>query len=180
MNYDFMYNIRYEFSVNPDLFAVYNGMFEEENKQNIKDFIILVCRRVQRQFQSQKMPFFIFLKADTVGSYYSPLSDIFNEARSNYNFAHSMNMYVRGPNNFNLLIAANRSRRHEFGEGTILYTYSVRDFPLGTDQVFKYFSLAVEFILSLKLTTIPIMKSLTEIASFRGLPPSPDFDFNKK
>ena len=163
--------------VNEPFFNLYVSF----NNKTLFTFFLLICRRVQRQFQSQNMPYFIHMQGDTLGSsFYSPLSPIFDSPLPNYNFAQHMDMYVRGPNNFDLRITVNRARQIEYGAGTILFMYAFHEFPVGTDQVFRFFSEAVDFILSLKLTTIPILKSLTEVASFRGLPPSPEYDFNKK
>ena len=163
--------------VNESLFNLYISF----NNETLFKFFLLVCRRVQRRFQSQTMPYFIHIQGDTLGSqFYSPLSPIFDSALSNYNFAPHMDMYVRGPNYFDLRITVNRARQNEYGTGTILFMYAFREFPIGTDQVFRFFSEAVEFILALKANTIPIMKTISELATFRGLPPNPDFDFNKK
>lgn len=164
--------------VNESLFNLYISF----NNEQLFKFFLLVCRRVQRRFQSQTMPYFIHMPVDTLGQFYSPLSPIFDSALRNYNFdfAPHMDMYVYGPNYFDLRITVNRARQNKYGTGTILFMYAFREFPIGTDQVFQFFSEAVEFILALKANTIPIMKTISELATFRGLPPNPDFDFNKK
>lgn len=160
------YRITSKIFVNDSLFSFYQT-FNSDAKQLYK-FQLLVSRRVQRYLISIQSNIIIQMRYDIgLVPVLSPMYDIEQSLYTYYPVVYRENERIHFLE-FNF--------RNDMPKNIIAMELQTR----ANEIVIKAFNDAIEFILSLKANTIPVMRTISELATFRGLPPNPEAEESNK
>ena len=170
-----------EIFVNDSLFSFYETF--RSNQRLIFRFKLLVSRRVQRYLNSINSDITIRIPVGSTNSL--PVSVLLNNTYptltgDRYDQQRPITYVVpsdeRNAQHFlNFIFSGNMHKNTILMEGGIGAPGTQ---VLANEVVIKAFNEAIEFILALKANTIPIMRTISELATFRGLPPNPETETN--
>lgn len=165
-----------EIFVNDSLFSTYETI--RSNPKQFFEFQRLVGHRVQRYFKSINKNNIIINFKDFIPAYQKHIferKDFLLLFNSHYTYIMKdipRDIQLRDTHYLSFVFIGNMHKN------TILM--ESKRIPQADEEVIKAFNEAIEFILSLKANTIPIMRTISELATFRGLPPNPEAEESNK